>query len=62
MSTTARTPRPRQAASGDGALDATIDAACRTLQLPSIRDRYHDVATHALAEQASYQLNCSRFR
>jgi DNA replication protein DnaC len=55
MATTHRTPRPRQTVPGSDPLDATIDTLCRTLQLPSIRDHYHDHVTQALADHASYQ-------
>jgi DNA replication protein DnaC len=52
---TARTPRARAAAPGVEAVDAAIDQACRTLQLPTIRERYDEIATGALSEQASYK-------
>jgi DNA replication protein DnaC len=52
---TARAPRARAAAPGVEALDAAIDAACRALQLPTIRQRYDEIAATALREQASYK-------
>lgn len=36
-------------------LDTSIDEACRMLHLPTIRDRYDEIATIALREQASYK-------
>ena len=54
-STKIRTPRARVAAPGLDAADATIEQACRTLHLPTIRARYPEFATHALREQASYK-------
>jgi hypothetical protein len=38
-----------------GTIDAAIDEACRTLHLPTIRDRYHQIATDALREHASHK-------
>lgn len=51
----ARAPRPRAAAPGVDPVDATIDLACRTLQLPTIRQRFDEFAATALREQASYK-------
>jgi hypothetical protein len=51
----ARPPRARAAAPGVEAIDAAIDLACRTLQLPTIRERYDEIAGTALREQASYK-------
>ena len=51
----ARPPGTRAAAPGVDATDAAIDDACRTLHLPTIRDRYHQVAADALREHASYK-------
>jgi DNA replication protein DnaC len=48
-------PRPRTAAPDCQAIDATIDAACRGPRLPSIRERYDDLASHALSRQSSYK-------
>jgi DNA replication protein DnaC len=50
-----RAPRARAGAPGVDALDAAIDLACRTLQLPTIRQRHDQIATTALREQASYK-------
>ncbi len=40
---------------GTEGLDALLDQACRTLHLPTIRDRYTEIADAALREQASYK-------
>jgi DNA replication protein DnaC len=40
---------------GTEGLDALLDHACRTLHLPTIRDRYEEIAATALREQASYK-------
>jgi DNA replication protein DnaC len=50
----ARAPRPRAVAPGVDPVDADIDLACRTLQLPTIREQYGEIAATALREQASY--------
>ena len=50
-----RTPRPRAAAPGVDTVDAAIDLTCRTLQLPTIRQRYDEIAAIALREHASYK-------
>jgi DNA replication protein DnaC len=51
----ARTPRARAAAPGVDPVDAAIDLACRTLLLPTIRERYDEIASTALREQAGYR-------
>src|SRR5436190_6712728 len=51
----ARTPRPRVAAPGVDPIDAAIDLACRTLQLPTIRQRHEEIAATALQERVSYK-------
>jgi len=51
----ARTPKARTAAPGVDVTDAAIDEACRTLHLPTIRGRYHQIAADALREHASYK-------
>lgn len=50
-----RTPRPRQSAPGIDPIDAAIDTACTELRLPSIRDRYVDIAEQALRDRANYK-------
>lgn len=52
---TGRAPRARAKAPGTDPADATIDDACRVLQLPTIRDSYDDHAIAALKEHASYK-------
>lgn len=52
---TTRPPRARAAAPGVEAIDAAVDLACRTLQLPTIRERYDEIAGTALRQQASYK-------
>lgn len=54
-SRTPRQPRGRLAAPGVEAVDAAVELACRELHLPTIRDRYDEIAAAALAEQASYK-------
>lgn len=49
----ARPPKARTAAPGVDVTDAAIDEACRTLHLPTIRGRYHQVAADALGEHSS---------
>jgi hypothetical protein len=51
----ARTPRTRAAAPGVEAIDAAIGLVCRTLQLPTIRGRYDEIAATALREHTSYK-------
>lgn len=51
------TPRPRQSAPGVDPLDAAIDTACAELRLPTIRDRYAEIAEQALRDRA----NCKGF-
>lgn len=55
--TTTTTPagQTRQTAPGVDSLDALIDQACRTLALPTIRDRYAEIAEASLRQQASYK-------
>ncbi|RBM11095.1 ATP-binding protein [Streptomyces sp. PT12] len=48
-------PKPRADTSAQGAVETVIDEACRTLHLPTIRDRYEDIAAAALKEQATYK-------
>ncbi len=50
-----RTPRPRQSAPGIDPIDAAIDTACTELRLPSIRDRFADIAEQALRDRANYK-------
>lgn len=50
-----RQPRARAAAPGVEAIDAAIELACRELHLPTIRDRYDEIAATARTEQASYK-------
>ncbi|MCI0686870.1 MAG: IS21-like element helper ATPase IstB [Sporichthyaceae bacterium] len=51
----ARAPRARAAAPGVDPTEAAIDLACRALQLPTIRQRYDEIAATALREQSSYK-------
>lgn len=51
----ARPPRPRTLAPGQDAVDAAIDQACRTLQLPTIRDSYDELADTSMDDHASYK-------
>lgn len=57
MTTTApdTTRQTGQTMPGVNSLDALLDQACRTLHLPTIRDRYDDIAATALRQQASYK-------
>jgi DNA replication protein DnaC len=57
MTTTApgRASITGKTAPGVDALDALIDQACRALHLPTIRDRYDQIAATALRQQASYK-------
>ena len=48
-----RVPGPRADASAQGAVETVIDEACRTLHLPTIRDRFEDMADTALRDRAS---------
>ncbi|MGW7537817.1 IS21-like element helper ATPase IstB [Amycolatopsis sp. NPDC054798] len=55
---TASTTAPasgRQSAPGTDGLDALIDQACRTLNLPTIRAQFDEVAEAALRQQGSYK-------
>lgn len=45
----------RQTAPGVDSLDAPIDQACRSLALPTIRDRFAEIAESCLRQQASYR-------
>jgi DNA replication protein DnaC len=53
--TTTTAGQTRQTAPGVDSLDALLDQACRTLALPTIRDRYGEIAESALRQQASYK-------
>ncbi|SFQ69634.1 DNA replication protein DnaC [Amycolatopsis arida] len=44
-----------QTAPGVDGLDAMLDQACRTLALPTIRDRYAEIAESSMRQQASYR-------
>ncbi|MCA1835086.1 MAG: IS21-like element helper ATPase IstB [Actinobacteria bacterium] len=49
-------PRTNRATAPDSEpLDTAIDTACRMLHLPTIRDRYDDIASTALREQLTYK-------
>lgn len=50
-----RQPRGRITAPGVEAVDAAVELSCRELHLPTIRDRYDEIAAAAAAEQASYK-------
>ena len=39
----------------DAAADAAIEQACRILRLPTIRERYHDLAAAAARQLAGYK-------
>src|SRR3954471_2301615 len=56
---TTPTPRTRPASPGhqpsDQAVDAAIDSASRLLRLPTMRDRYAEIADAAGREQLSYR-------
>ena len=52
---TTRTPRPRQAAPDSDHTDAAIDQACAHLRLPTIRERFTEIADQALRERADYK-------
>jgi DNA replication protein DnaC len=47
--------RAGQTLPGTDSLDALLDQACRALHLPTIRERYDEIATAALREHASYK-------
>jgi DNA replication protein DnaC len=51
----AELPSPRTPAPGADSVDVAIDEACRTLHLPTIRDRFDEIAALALRQQASYK-------
>lgn len=55
MTTTTPAGQTRQTMPGIDSLDALIDQACRTLALPTIRDRYAEIADSAPRQQASYK-------
>ncbi len=55
MTTTTPAGPTRQMMPGIDSLDALIDRACRTLALPTIRDRYAEIAESCLRQQASYK-------
>jgi DNA replication protein DnaC len=52
---TARAPRARQSAPGSDAVDAEIDERCAELRLPTVRDRFSDIAQDALRDRANYK-------
>jgi DNA replication protein DnaC len=54
-SRTTRAPRARQAAPGVEAIDAEIDERCAELRLPTIRERFGDIADEALRDRANYK-------
>ena len=54
-SRTARAPRARQSAPGVDAIDAEIDERCAELRLPTIRERFGDIAEEALRDRANYK-------
>jgi DNA replication protein DnaC len=49
------TPAQRRDQLTDTAADAAIEQACRILRLPTIRERYHDLAASAARQQAGYK-------
>jgi len=51
----ARTPRPRQTAPGADPVDVAIEQACAELRLPTIRDRFADIAEQALRDRSNYK-------
>jgi hypothetical protein len=51
----ARTPRPRQTAPGADPVDVAIEQACGELRLPTIRDRFADIAEQALRDRSNYK-------
>jgi DNA replication protein DnaC len=51
----ARTARARNVAPGHDPLDSSIDEACRTLHLPTIRDGYDESADRALRDRLTYK-------
>jgi DNA replication protein DnaC len=53
--TRTRPPAPRRGELTEQAADAAIDQACRILRLPTIRDRFTDLAAAATRQQASYK-------
>lgn len=53
--TTTYTPTTRQTMPGLEGLDVLIDQACRTLNLPTIRDHFGELAESSLRQQASYK-------
>ncbi|MFF4598132.1 IS21-like element helper ATPase IstB [Amycolatopsis sp. NPDC001319] len=48
-------PAERKTLPGMDSLDALIDQACRNLALPTIRERFSEIAESSLREQASYK-------
>lgn len=55
MTTTTPTGQTRQTMPGVDSIDALLDQVCRTLALPTIRDRYSEIAESAMRQQASYK-------
>jgi DNA replication protein DnaC len=55
MTTATQSGQTRQTMPGVDSLDALLDQACRALALPTIRDRYAEIADSALRQQASYK-------
>jgi DNA replication protein DnaC len=49
------TPTQRRDQLTEAAADAAIDQACRLLRLPTIRDRYSELAAAAARQQAGYK-------
>jgi DNA replication protein DnaC len=49
------TPTQRRDQLTDAAADAAIEQACRILRLPTIRERYHELAAAASRQQAGYK-------
>ena len=49
------TPTQRRDQLTDAAADAAIEQACRILRLPTIRERYHELAAAAGRQQAGYK-------
>jgi DNA replication protein DnaC len=53
--TTSAASSTAQTLPGTDTMDALIDQACRTLRLPTICDRYDEIAASALRQQSSYK-------
>lgn len=52
---TGRAPRPRQTAPGADPVDVAIEQACAELRLPTVRDRFADIAEQALRDRSNYK-------